>query len=325
MIARGPAAIAARVTAPADDVLAGLRARPKHLPCRLLYDARGAELFEQICTLPEYYLTRSEVALLEAHLPAIARALGPGVRVVEPGSGAGVKTRMLLSALEDPAGYVPIDVSGEQLDATARALRAAYPALEVEPVHGDFTRLAYLPAPHAAAARTLVFFPGSTIGNFEPDAACAFLARFRALAGPGAALLLGADSNDDPVSLVRAYDDAAGVTAAFDLNVLAHLNRSHGATFDLSRFYHRAAWDGQRHRIEMHLVSRVRQTVTVAGEPVAIERGEPIVTEHCYKHRPEVLAGLLAGAGWHVCEVFADPHGRMRLWLATEAPARLPA
>ena len=324
MIARDRAAIAGSMPEPVDDVLAGLRARPKHLPCRLLYDARGAELFEQICTLPEYYLTRSEVALLDAHLPAIARVLGPGVRVVEPGSGAGVKTRLLLSALDDPAGYVPIDVSGEQLELTARALRAAYPALDVEPVHGDFTRLAYLPA-GAAAPRTLVFFPGSTIGNFEPDAARAFLARFRALAGPGAALLLGADANDDPVSLVRAYDDAAGVTAAFDLNVLAHLNRSHGATFDVSRFYHRAAWDGRRDRIEMHLVSRVRQTVTVAGEPVELERGEPIITEHCYKHRPDVLAALLAGAGWRVREVFADPHGRMRLWLATDATGRLTA
>jgi dimethylhistidine N-methyltransferase len=298
-----------------DDVLAGLRAPRKHLPCKLLYDARGAELFEQICTLDEYYPYRSELALLDQHLPEIAQAAGPAARVIEPGSGAGQKTRMLLSALDRPATYIPIDVSAEQLAATARDLHAEFPGLEVVPIAADYTAQLALPPPPRHAGRTLVFFPGSTIGNFEPDDARRFLARFATFAGPGAAIVLGADANADAEELLRAYDDAQGVTAAFDLNVLAHLNRTYAATFDLAAFMHRAVWDATRSRIEMHLVSRRRQIVHVAGEPVHLQRGEPIVTEHCYKHAPEVLAALLDEAGWRVRQVFADPRGRMRLWL----------
>jgi len=161
-----------------------------------------------------------------------------------------------------------------------------------------------------------VFFPGSTIGNLEPDDARRFLARFAELAGRGGVLVLGADSNTDTEALLRAYDDRHGVTAAFDLNVLAHLNRSRAATFDLSAFLHRAVWNAARSRVEMHLVSRRRQVVEVDGEAIALDRGEAIVTEHCYKHAPEALAALLAAAGWRVRQVFADPDGRMRLWLA---------
>jgi len=301
--------------APADDVLAGLRAPHKTLPCRLLYDARGAELFEQICTLDEYYPTRSELALLDAHLPELARAIGPQARVIEPGSGAGLKTRMLLAALDRPASYIPIDVSAEQLATTADDLRAAFPALEVVPIAGDYNAALALPSGLAPAGRTAVFFPGSTIGNFEPADARGFLTRLGVLAGPGAVLVLGADANQDPDELLRAYDDAQGVTAAFDLNLLAHLNRTRGATFELSAFMHRAVWDATRSRIEMHLVSRRRQVVEVSGEAFQLERGEAIVTEHCYKHPPAVLAGLLADAGWRVRETFVDPRGRMRLWL----------
>lgn len=298
-----------------DDVLAGLRAPEKSLPCRLLYDARGAALFEEITTVDEYYLTRDELALLAASLPAIARAIGPAARVIEPGSGAGRKTRMLLHALETPAVYVPIDVSEEQLAETAAALRAAYPALEVAPVHADYTARFALPQA-GAFAKTVVFFPGSTIGNFEPDEAREFLGRFGRLAGPGAMLVLGADSNGDEASLLRAYDDAKGVTAAFDLNLLAHVNRTHAANFDLAAFTHRARWDAARSRIEMQLVSRRRQTIVVAGERVELERGEPIVTEHCYKHSPEALATILDASGWHVRQVFPETGARMRLWLA---------
>jgi L-histidine Nalpha-methyltransferase len=302
--------------APTDDVLDGLRVARKHLPCRLLYDAHGAELFERICTLEDYYPTRSELALLEAHLPAIATAVGPRARVLEPGSGAGVKTRMLLRALAAPVGYLPIDISREQLDDNARALRAEFPGLEVQPVCADYTGPLELPAPARPAARTLAFFPGSTIGNFEPDAARAFLARLRELAGPGGLLLLGADSNTDRDSLERAYDDREGVTAAFDRNVLAHVNRTHAATFDPDAFAHRAVWNAARSRIEMHLVSLRRQTVQVAGAPIHFDRGEPIVTEHCYKHPRPAVAALLAAAGWSVLRTNADPHARMHLWLA---------
>ncbi len=315
----GPVPRPAEERAPLDDVLAGLLAPRKHLPCRLLYDARGAALFEQICTVEDYYPTRSELALLEEHLPAIAAAVGPGARVLEPGSGAGRKTRMLLRALERPAGYLPIDISREQLEANAVALRAEFPGLEVQPVYGDYTGPLELPPPARPAARTLAFFPGSTIGNFEPDDARGFLARLRELAGPGGMLLLGADANADRDSLERAYDDRDGVTAAFDRNVLAHVNRTHAATFELDAFAHRAIWNAARSRIEMHLVSLRRQTVVVAGEPIHLERGEPIVTEHCYKHPRPVVAAMLASAGWRVLRTDADPRARMHLWLAAAA------
>jgi dimethylhistidine N-methyltransferase len=309
---------ATNLEAPGDaveEVLAGLRAPRKHLPCKLLYDARGAELFEQICTLDEYYLTRSELALLEASLPAISAIVGPDARVIEPGSGAGRKTRLLLAALAKPAGYVPIDVSAEQLDDNARALRCEFPALEVQPVCGDYTTEITLPVSRQPAARSLVFFPGSTIGNFEPSEARGFLARLGRLAGPGAQLLVGADSNTDREALLRAYDDSDGVTSAFDLNVLAHLNRTHAANFELATFMHRAVWNATRSRVEMHLVSRRRQTVTVANQPIDFDRGEAIITEHCYKHAPAALAEILASAGWTTRESFIDPQGRMRLWL----------
>lgn len=319
MIPAGERALRAGSAAPPDDVLVGLRAPRKHLPCRLLYDARGAALFEQICTLDEYYPTRSELALLEANLPAIAATTGPDARVIEPGSGAGTKTRMLLRALPSPAGYVPIDISREQLEDNARALRAEFPELEVQPVCGDYTSPLELPRPARPPARTLAFFPGSTIGNFEPPAARVFLARLRELAGARGLLLLGADANRARASLERAYDDRAGVTAAFNRNVLVHLNRTHAASFDPGAFAHRALWNPARSRVEMHLVSLRDQTVHVLGEPIHFEAGEPIVTEHCYKHPRRALASMLATAGWRVLRTFADPHARMHLWLAASA------
>jgi L-histidine Nalpha-methyltransferase len=310
---------ALRRDAEVDDVLEGLRATHKRLPCRLLYDARGAELFERICTLDAYYPTRTEIALLEAHLGEIAFDVGAGARVIEPGSGEGVKTLRLLEALEAPVQYVPIDVSAEQLATTAERLRATFPGLEVAPVCGDYTRPLELPAAPATAERALVFFPGSTIGNFEPADARAFLHRFAELAGPGARLLIGADTTTDADVLLRAYDDEEGVTAAFDLNVLEHVNRAYGADFDPHAFTHRAVWNAARSRVEMHLVSRFRQTVRVGGELVHFARGEAIVTEHCYKHTPEAAAELFAGAGWHIRKVFTGAPQPMRLWLCETA------
>jgi L-histidine Nalpha-methyltransferase len=303
-----------------DDVLAGLLAPRKTLPCRLLYDARGAELFEQICTLDEYYPTRSEIALLGETLPSLAAEIGAEVRVVEPGSGAGVKTRMLLRALERPVGYVPIDISREQLDENAVALRAEFPGLEVQPVCGDYTSAIELPPPVRRPSRTLAFFPGSTIGNFEPDEARGFLSR---LAGLADVLMLGADANNNRDELVRAYDDGLGVTAAFDKNVLAHVNRTHDATFDLDAFTHRAVWDASHHRIEMHLVAIRAHTVRVGGTNIRFARGESIVTEHCYKHPQAVIAAMLAEVGWRVVRVDADPHHRMHLWLAARVRCRV--
>jgi len=301
-------------------VITGLRDAPKHLPCRLLYDAKGAELFERITFVEDYYLTRAELALLEAQLPAIAKLVGPNARVIEPGSGAGRKTRMLLAALETPATYVPIDVAEDQLAENATALRAAFPALEVLPVLGDYTGPLAIPAPTKPTGRTLVFFPGSTIGNFEPEDARRFLTKLAQLAGPDAMILLGADGNANREELLRAYDDREGVTAAFDLNVLAHVNRTHAASFDLAAFEHRAVWNEAKSRIEMHLVSRAMQNVTVGGEVIAFDRGEPIVTEHCYKHSPATLELILRSSGWRVTETYVDPAQRMRLWLASKPP-----
>jgi dimethylhistidine N-methyltransferase len=296
---------------PIDEVLAGLRAPHKTLPCKLLYDERGAELFDRICDLDAYYPTREELVLLEARLADISSVVGDRARVIEPGSGVGKKTRMLLSALRDPVGYVPIDVSGEQLEANAAALRVEYPGLEVQPVHGDYTQPIELPAATRAAARTLAFFPGSTIGNFEPAGAQTFLA---SLGKHADMLLLGADTNDDVDGLLVAYDDPEGVTAAFDLNMLAHLNRTHGARFDLDAFMHRAIWNAAHSRIEMHLVSRRRQSVVIAGETIRFGRGEAIVTEYCYKHTPAALARLVEAAGWTIRQTYAGK--RMRLVLA---------
>lgn len=300
-----------------DDVLGGLLAPRKTLPCRLLYDARGAELFEQICTLDEYYPTRTELALLGQHLPALSEAIGAEARVIEPGSGAGVKTRMLLQALERPIGYVPIDISREQLEVNARALREEFPGLEVQPVCADYMAAIELPHSRRRLSRSVAFFPGSTIGNFEPDEARAFLARLAHLVGRDGMLLLGADANNDRESLVRAYDDGLGVTAAFDKNVLTHVNRTHDATFDLDAFTHRAVWDASHHRIEMHLVSIRAQTVRVGKALVRLARGESIVTEHCYKHPRASMAAMLAETGWRVRRVDADARDRMHLWLAT--------
>jgi len=300
-----------------DDVLEGLRDTPRRLPCRLLWDAHGARLFARICTIEDYYLTRHELALMHEHLPAIAAAIGPAARVIEPGSGLAQKTRLLLDALAEPASYVPIEVEAEQLAATTAALRAAYPRVEIEPMCADYMQPFELPPARRQFARSVVFFPGSTIGNFELAEAEAFLGRFARLAGEGSLLVLGADSNGDAEALVRAYDDREGVTAQFDRNVLAHVNRIRGADFDPGAFDHRAVWDPVRTRIEMHLVSRKQQRVHVDGEEFRLDTGEPIVTEHCYKYPVPVLEQMLARAGWRVREVFADPRGWMRLWLCS--------
>lgn len=305
-----------------DEVLSGLRASRKHLPCRLLYDASGADLFEQITTLDAYYPTRVELGLLQHHLPQIAHQVGPECRLIEPGAGEGVKTRLLLQALERVTSFVPIDVAHEQLERTAAALRAAMPKLEVLPVTADYTQPFDLPVPQHEWRRTLVFFPGSTIGNFEPGEARAFLAMLGQIAGPDRLLLLGADATREPDRLVRAYDDEHGVTAAFDKNVLAHLNRTRGATFNLDEFAHEAVWNEAASRIEMHLVSKSRQIVRIDGTTITLAPGEPIVTEHCYKHTPQAMQAILAGAGWRPRQVFTATEVPYRLWLCEPLATR---
>ena len=304
-----------------DDVLAGLRAARKQLPWRLLYADAGAEIFEKICTLDAYYPTRTELALLAQHLPQVAHHVGPRARVLEPGSGEGKKTRALLHALDAPSSYVPIDIAHDPLQRLAAGLRRDFPAIEIAPVTADYSAPFTLPAPQHAFKRTLVFFPGGTIGNFEPDDARRVLARLATLAGPDRMLLVGADATRDPELLRRAYDDEHGVTAAFNKNALAHLNRARAATFDLDAFTHRAVWNPAASRVELHLVSTRRQVVRVGGASVTFVADEPIVTEHCYKHTPAAMHALLARAGWRPRQVFTASATPFRLWLCEPAAA----
>ncbi|HEX6059868.1 MAG TPA: L-histidine N(alpha)-methyltransferase [Gemmatimonadaceae bacterium] len=294
------------------EVLRGLLSDRKALPPKLFYDAAGAELFERITTLPEYYLTRAELEILRARVGEIAALAGPRAALVEYGSGAGVKVRLLLDALRDPAAYAPIDISAEQLARVAGEIAAEYPHVAVRPLCADYTRPLQLPSlpPHE---RRLAFFPGSTIGNFHPAEAAAFLHRIRRAVGADGALVLGVDRRKDRRVLEAAYDDAAGVTAAFNLNLLRRLNRELGADFDLARFAHRARFDEAASRIEMHIVSLARQTVTVGGIRIPFEAGETIWTESSYKYDDETLERLVASAGFAVTRLWTDDDSLFRV------------
>ncbi|WP_407527688.1 L-histidine N(alpha)-methyltransferase [Methylobacterium oryzisoli] len=290
----------------AEDVLAGLRAPRKHLAAKYFYDRQGSALFEAITQLPEYYPTRTEFGILERDGAAIAAEVAPGSALVEFGSGSTQKVRRLLPHLRDLAAYVPVDVSEEFLRSEARDLAADFPRLRVEPVAADFTQPFALPADLAGVPRA-GFFPGSTIGNFEPDVAAGLLRQFAATLGAGARLIVGVDLVKDKAVLDAAYDDAAGVTAAFNLNLLTRINREIGADFDLDAFAHRAFFEPGRSRIEMHLVSRRAQTVTVAGVPIAFAAGETIHTENSYKYTAESFRALARSAGWEGRAVWTDP------------------
>jgi dimethylhistidine N-methyltransferase len=296
------------------EVLRGLCQQPKMLPPKLFYDAAGAALFERICTLDEYYPTRTELAILRANVAALAALAGPHCSLVEYGSGAGVKVRLLLDALEEPAAYVPIDISHEQLAEVAADIASDYPGLAVRPLAADYTLPLRLPAMPPAERRKLAFFPGSTIGNFHPTEAAAFLQRVRRAVGPGGALILGVDRRKDPRLLEAAYDDREGVTAAFNLNLLERLNRELRADFALSNFAHRAVWNDRASRIEMHLESLARQVVHVAGEEVRFERGETIWTESSYKYDRTGLDRLVAEGGFEIERLFTDAEDRF--WVA---------
>jgi dimethylhistidine N-methyltransferase len=292
------------------DALAGLRQRPKTLPCKYFYDAEGSKLFDQICALPEYYPTRTELGILRAHAGEMADALGPDALLIEYGSGSSVKTRLLLDRLARPAAYVPVDVSREHLFETALALRLDYPDLEVLPLCADFAAPVTLPRPRRPAARRAVYFPGSTIGNFSEAGAIALMAGVARQVGPGGAFLVGVDLAKDPRVLERAYDDAAGVTAAFNRNLLARMNRELDADFDLRRFAHRARWVAGASRIEMHLVSTAEQVVRLGGTEIRFERGESICTEHSHKYTLAGFARLASRAGLAVRRVWTDPGQR---------------
>ena len=291
-----------------DDVWSGLGAPRKTLPAKYFYDSAGSALFESITALPEYYPTRTELRILDERGPEIAAALPAGATLVEFGSGSSVKVRCLLRHMTRLAAYVPVDVSGDFLRGQAEALRGDFPDIAVEPVVADFTRSFALPAGLAPGPRA-GFFPGSTIGNFQPHEAAELLASFGAILGTGARLIVGVDLVKDAAVLEAAYDDAAGVTAAFNLNLLTRINRELAGDFTRDGFAHRAVFDAGASRIEMHLVSARRQTVRIAGRAFGFEAGETIHTENSYKYTIDGIRGLAAKAGWRALDVWTDEGG----------------
>lgn len=288
-----------------DDVIEGLSRPDKALPSKYFYDARGSALFDQITELDAYYPTRTERGILDAHADDMAAAIGPEAVILEYGSGSSTKTRLLLDALERPAGYVPIDISAEHLAAAADRLRAAYPNLDVLPVAADYSEPVPLPdlPPHR---RRVLFFPGSTIGNFERDEAQAFLRRAASVLGEDGGLLLGVDRVKPTEVLLPAYDDPEGVTAAFNKNVLRRINDELGGDFDLDAFTHRAAWNADEARIEMYLVSQAAQTVRLDGRAFGFAEGETIHTEHSHKYTLESAAALAESAGFRLANHWSD-------------------
>lgn len=288
-----------------SEVLEGLGATPKTLPPKLFYDDRGAQLFERICELPEYYLTRTEIAILERHGHEIAALVGDGACLLELGSGAGVKVRLLLEHLR-PTMYVPIDISRQQLCTAAQALAADYDWLEVHPVCADYCQPLNLDF-FAEYAQRLVYFPGSTLGNFDPDDAAAFLDNLRTLVGERGSLLISIDLKKEIKRIEAAYDDTAGITAAFNLNILTRLQRDLDAEVNPDAFRHQAFYNRKAGRIEMHLISRRSQTIAVDGQTFPFNEGETIHTENSYKYSIEEFQGLARRAGYRALRMWTDP------------------
>jgi len=298
--------VAARKLQPRDDdrsafevdVLRGLGATPKHLPPKYFYDEVGSRLFEQITELPEYYPTRCEIEILRKHAIDIGKLIPRGAVLIEFGAGAATKARILLRAAPQLAAYVPVDINGEMIAREAAELRPDFPRLKVLPVRADITTPFPLPAEARSAAARVGFFPGSTIGNFEPHEAAGFLRNAARILGPGAVLIIGVDLIKPVEVLTAAYNDKAGITAKFNCNLLKRINRELGGTFKLDSFEHHAFYNRERNRIEMHLASRKRQRVTVAGASIDFRAGETIHTENSYKYSVESLDALARGIGW---------------------------
>ncbi|MFT3730647.1 MAG: L-histidine N(alpha)-methyltransferase [Hyphomicrobium sp.] len=287
------------------DVVKGLSRTQKELPCRYFYDARGSALFEAITRLPEYYPTRTETEILRSCAEDLVADIADGDLFVEFGSGSSLKTELLLDRVCGRVVYVPIDVSEAALADAIVRLAVRYPELEIRPLVADFSDLAALPG-DLAGQRAVGFFPGSTIGNLAPEDAGRLLSRFKRVLGKEGQLIIGVDLKKSPVTLVRAYDDAAGVTAAFNLNLLTRINRELGGTFDLASFQHEAIYNSEAGRIEMHLVSRRAQDVKVCGRPFHFREGETIHTENSYKYAAAEFRALAAKAGWTVKRVWTD-------------------
>ena len=290
-----------------SEIVEGLGRSQKMLSPKFFYDHTGSKLFDDICELPEYYLTRTELQIMQVCSAEIAELIGSHASLIEFGSGSSLKTRILLNHLNDLAAYVPVDISKEHLLAAARTLSADYPGLEILPVAADFTQPFPLPQPLVTPARNLVYFPGSTIGNFNPEAALELLQVMHQEAGENGALLIGVDLKKDRAILERAYNDSAGVTAQFNLNILRRLNNEFAADFNLSKFDHSAIYDSVAGRIEMRLVSKAHQQVSIGGRVFHLVPGEFILTEHSHKYSLEDFRKMAALAGFQVAKVWTDP------------------
>ncbi len=318
------AAKVSKLSAHADDIAgqvrAGLSLQPKRLPPKFFYDARGSALFEQICQLPEYYLTRIELAILREHVGEIAQAIGPRPLLVEYGSGSGIKTRLLLDALVDPVGYVPVEISRSALTASVASLATSFPKVEMLPVCADFTEPVTLPVPKRQQESVAVFFPGSTLGNFETDQALDLLRQMRAEMGATGAALIGIDLKKDTATIEAAYNDRAGVTAQFTLNLLVRLNRELHANFDLGQFRHRAIYNADAGRIETFIVSQRDQDVDIDGYRVHFDAAEQMQVEYSYKYSQQDFARMAADAGLRVSRIWTDPAHMFAIALLRWAP-----
>ncbi|WP_420464793.1 L-histidine N(alpha)-methyltransferase [Panacagrimonas sp.] len=299
----------------AADVRKGLRATPKRLPSKYFYDARGSALFEQICEQPEYYLTRVELDILQQQAASMAQVIGPGALVVEYGSGSGIKTQLLLAALEAPVAYVPIEISSSALDTSLDELAARFPDIQMLPLCADFNTTVSLPRPRREPRSVLIFFPGSTLGNFESAEALRLLKVMHAEMGPQGAALVGIDLKKDPKVLEAAYNDAAGVTAEFTLNLLHRLNRELDMDFDVEQFQHRARYNVLAGRIETHIVSRADQQVHLDGATIEFAACEKMLVEYSCKYALPEFARMAAQAGLAVHQTWTDDEQRFAIQL----------
>ena len=288
------------------ELIDGLTKSPRFLPCKYFYDETGSELFLKICELPEYYITRTELRILRDNAEEIAATLGPGVELIGFGTGAGTKTRLLISHLEDPVAYIPVDISKDQLVESSATFSRDFPTMDVLPVCADYLQPLVLPAALRPAHKRVVYFPGSTIGNFEPRDAEIFLQRIAEICGRGGALLIGVDLQKEAAIIENAYNDSAGVTASFNLNILARANRELDANFDLDLWVHRAIYDAKIGRIEMHLISKAYQTANIGPETFVFEEGEHLITEFSYKYSVAGFTQMARSVGMKFERLWTD-------------------
>ncbi len=288
-----------------SEVIAGLRETPKRIPSKFFYDERGSQLFEAITELQEYYLTRTEISILTDHLPEMASRIGPDATIIEFGTGAGVKTKMLLEALKKPRAYIPIDISREQLASASAELAESFPSLDIHPIFSDYTSEISLPV-NSHSGKNVIFFPGSTIGNFTPEEAVDFLQKAATLIGAGGSLLIGFDRVKDARILDDAYNDSRGITAEFNLNLINRIRSEFGVPISKEDFEHYAFFNEGKSRIEMHLVSKKAQLLNLGDEKVMLTQGEHIITEYSYKYTREAFRDILSSSGFEIQERWSD-------------------